>query len=154
MMFYLDNKDIDIIAKNYSKILPNVFGKWAYLKSKIGDRVYGLKILSRGLLLDNPQIATPSVPLYELMSFNAIKYRKNYESISEEELANQISYWFYSNLLYNPVSNNKKKNDDAQKLKSVLDGDEELKEWFSNFFQQVKKFYSERTNVLEKSTIF
>jgi len=77
-VFDFANQEIDIIAKKYSKILPKVFGKWDYLKSVIGDNVYALKILSRGLLLDNPQIARPSVPLYELLSFTAIKYRKNH----------------------------------------------------------------------------
>ena len=149
-----NNNQIDIIATKYSKILPKVFGKWDYLKSLVGEYVYGLRILSRGLLLDNPQIARQSVPLYELMSFTIIKYRKNFETISEEELANQISYWFYSNLLYSSVFNNKRQSKGIQRLKSVLNGDKELNNWYFDFYQEVKRFYQARIQILDESTIF
>lgn len=152
----LGNHEIDIIASKYAKVLPKVFGKWDYLKSVIGDDVYKLKILAKGLLLDNPQIVSaPDTPFYELMSFITTKYRKNYEYISEKDLAEQISYWFYTNLLYSPDIRNIKKNERARvRLKSVFDGDKELKKWYFSFFQQAKQFYNKRLETLTKSNVF
>jgi len=155
-VFDLTDRQIDIIATKYSKVLPKVFGKWDYLKSVIGDHVYGLRILAKGLLLDNSNIARPRVPIYELMTCITIKYRKNFDSISEQELADQISYWFYTNLLYSSDfrSNKKKPSIGTQRLKSVLNGDKELKKWYFDFYQQVERFYKTRIQTLDKSTIF
>ena len=155
-VFDLADREIDIIATKYSKVLPKVFGKWDYLKSVIGDHVYGLRILAKGLLLDNSNIARPRVPIYELMTCITIKYRKNLESISEQELADQISYWFYTNLLYSSDfrSNKKKPSIGTLRLKSVLNGDKELKKWYFDFYQQVKTFYEIRVLTLDESTIF
>lgn len=155
-VFDLTDREIDIIATKYSKVLPKVFGKWDYLKSVLGDHVYGLRILAKGLLLDNTNIARPRVPIYELMSFTTIKYRKNFESISEQELADQISYWFYTNLLYSSDFRDDKKKPSigTQRLKSVLNGDKELKKWYFDFYQEVKRFYNTRIQTLDKSTIF
>jgi len=152
----LTDKEIDIIATKYSKVLPKVFGKWDYLKSVIHDDVYKLRILSKGLTMDNTQIARSNVPLYELMSFITIKYKKNFESISEQELANQISYWFYTNLLYSPdfMYNKKKETVGTRKLKIIFEGERELKKWYFDFFQEAKKFYNARTQILNESTIF
>jgi len=47
------NNEIDIISSKYSHILPKVFGKWDYLKSIIGKDLYNLKILAKGMLLDD-----------------------------------------------------------------------------------------------------
>ncbi|MEO2264698.1 MAG: hypothetical protein ABGW49_02300, partial [Nitrosopumilus sp.] len=103
----LTKNDIDKIAEKYVKVLPKVFGKWEYVKSKIGNKVYGIKLLANGLLADNPQIQIQyGIPFYELMSYIHIKYQKNFEYISEKKLAEQISYWFYINLLYQPIQKN------------------------------------------------
>ena len=152
----LTNGELDIIATKYVKVLPKIFGKWGYLKSVVGDDVYKLRILAKGLTMDNPHIARAGVPMYELMSFIAIKYRKNFESISEQELANQISYWFYTNLLYSRDfrSTKKKKNIGIHRLKSLLEGDKELKKWYIDFFQEAKSFYTQRIQTLKESTIF
>jgi len=155
-VFDLTNKEMDIIATKYSKVLPKVFGKWDYLKSEIGDDVYKLRILAKGLTLDNPQVARPDVPLYELMSFIAVKYRKNFENIPEHLLAEQISFWFYTNLLYSPDFryNKKKENVGTRKLKAIFKGDKELKKWYMDFVQEAKIFYRTRTQILRESNIF
>ena len=50
--------------------------------------------------MDNIQIANiTKFPVYELMTYLNIKYQNNYEQINEEDLANQISFWFYTTLL-------------------------------------------------------
>ena len=150
----LDGGEIDKIAEKYSKILPKVFGKWEYVKSKIGGRVYGIKLLANGLLADNPQIQVqPGIPFYELMSYVHIKYHRSFEHISEENLAEQISYWFYINLLYKPIQKNNTTNMGIDSLNILFDDDAELKKWFLIFFKESKKYYYERYGVLRKSEV-
>ena len=150
----IDKNEIDKIAEKYFRILPKVFGKWEYLKSKIGDRVYGIKLLANGLLADNPQIQVqPGIPFYELMSYLHIKYQRNFEHISEKKLAEQISYWFYINLLYQPIQKGSNANTGINSLKYIFEGDTELKKWFMIFFKESKKYYYKRYNVLKRSEI-
>jgi len=150
----LSKKEIDKIAEKYSRVLPKVFGKWDYVKSKIGDRAYGLKLLANGLLADNPQIQVqPGIPFYELMSYVHIKYQRNFENISEAQLAEQISYWFYANLLYQPVGKNDSNPVGIQSLSPLFAEDPQLKKWFLCFFRDCTKYYRERYSVLKKSDI-
>ncbi|MCV0431126.1 hypothetical protein [Nitrosopumilus sp.] len=147
----LDKKEMDKIAEKYHNVLPKVFGKWESVKSKIGDKIYGIKLLANGLLADNPQIQVQQgIPFYELMSYVHIKYQRNFENISEEKLAEQISYWFYINLLYQPIQKEKSK---IYSLNKIFEEDAELKKWFLVFFRESKKYYYERYNVLKKSEI-
>lgn len=150
----LSNKEIDKIAEKYSKILPKVFGKWEYIKSKIEDKTYRIKLLANGLLADNPQIQVqPGIPFYELMSYLHIKYQRSFENISEEKLAEQVSYWFYINLLYQPIQKESLTNDGISNLNQLFEDDIELKKWFLVFFKESKKYYYERFSILKKSEI-
>lgn len=150
----ISKKEIDKIAEKYSKTLPKVFGRWEYLKSKIGDKVYGIRLLSNGLLADNPQIQIqPGIPFYELMSYVHIKFQRNFEHISEEKLAEQMSYWFYVNLLYQPIQKNDAKQVGIKSLDPIFETDDELKKWFLLFFKESKKYYHERYKILKKSEI-
>ena len=64
------------MPKFYQKFLEN----GSYIKSKTGNKVYGIKLLANGLLADNPQIqVSPGIPFYELMSYVHIKYQRNFE---------------------------------------------------------------------------
>ena len=149
-----NNNEIDKIAEKYSNALPKVFGKWGYLKSKIGDKVYGIKLLANGLLADNPQIQVQKgIPFYELMSYIHIKYQRDFEHISEEKLAEQISYWFYINLLYQPIQKNNPTNTGINILNDIFEKDIELKKWFLIFFKESKKYYYQRYDILKKSEI-
>ena len=145
-------KDLDVVAKNYSHILPKVFGKWEYLKSIVGDDVYKIQILSKGLLLDNPLIVKNSNnPLYELMSFIHIKYRRYFEFIPEGGLADQISFWFYTYFLYDSSNTKSKKiQPGIRKLQKILRKDKELKEWYMKFVE-ADRYYSERANTIKNS---
>ena len=147
----LNKKEVDAIAEKYSDVLPKVFGKWDYLKSKIGDKVYGISLLANGLLADNPQIqVSSSIPFYELMSFIHIKFQRNFENISEEQLSEQISYWFYVNLLYSPMETT---NVGIDNLNPIFEDDSELKKWFLIFFKESTKYFHDRYSVLKKSKI-
>ncbi len=153
-VFSLDQKNIDIIADNYSKVLPKVFGKWDFLKSIIGDEIYSIRLLASGLLGDNPLIlVTKGVPFYELMSYLHIKYHRNFENISEEDLANQISYWFYTNLLYQPLTKSKKNtvNSGLQKLQPIFEKDKKLNDWFYEFFNEAQQYYKTRFQILKNA---
>ncbi|MCA9811816.1 MAG: hypothetical protein KC483_03020 [Nitrosarchaeum sp.] len=137
----LTKNQIDTMASKYAHILPKVFGKWKYLKSVIGDDVYKLRILSKGLLLNNLEIALRiNPPMYELMSYIIIKYKKNFEYATEEDLSNQISLWFYTNLLYNK-NDSFKHNISDTKLQKILDADTEIRKWYLNFCKESKTYY-------------
>ena len=93
------------------------------------------------------------------MSFINIKYRRYYESISEKDLAEQISYWFYTYLLYqrkaNKTKNNTKKiHFGVQKLQHVFDRDQELSNWYRKFFKDAENYYKDRTDMIKNSGIF
>lgn len=150
----LNNNDVDVIAKNYSKVLPKVFGRWDFLKSMIGDDVYKIGILAKGLLLDNPLIVkNPNNPLYELMSFIHIKYRRYFESISEEDLAEQISLWFYTYFLYDPAQSTRprKIQPGIKKLQEILKKDSDLNEWYMKFVRESDRYYRDRVSTIKNS---
>ena len=147
----LTNNEIDRIAKKYSQVLPKVFGRWVQLKEKIGNKVYGIKLLASGLLADNPQIQVQSgIPFYELMSYVHIKFQKNFEHISEDMLAEQISYWFFVNLLYHPPTKGYNYHG-IQILNPIFDEDKELRDWFLDFFKETTEYYHQRYSILRKS---
>jgi len=149
----LSDKQIDKMAEKYAKILPMVFGKWAYLKSNIGIEVYRLKNLAAGLFMDNIQIAKISnFPVYELMTYLNVKYQNNYEQIEEEELTNQISIWFYTNLLIPSRfrSSGKSSSLEIKQWTKILQDDLDLKKWYYNFVDEAIKFYNIRFKKLKK----
>ena len=146
----LTEKEIDFLAKQYCDVLPKIFGKWDYLKSHVQSDAYTIRLLAKGLIADNPQILTHSkTPFYELMSYVTIKYHRNYENISETELANQISYWFYVNLLYQPYSKAKKQYVGFERLDLLFENDPELKKWFNCFYKDAKRYYKNRHDMMK-----
>ena len=151
----LSHKDIEKMASKYADVLPKIFGKWDFLKSNIGDDVYKLQILSKGLLLDNPAMKNPFNPIYELMSFIHIKYQRNYESISEKDLADQIAYWFYTFLLFQrPTSNKDKTQNGIKRLQNIIKKDEEIQKWYLEFFKEAENYYQQRFQTIKNSGIF
>ncbi len=151
------NNEIDILSSKYSHILPKVFGKWDYLKPIIGRDLYNLKILAKGMLLDDQKSAEfSSFPFHELMLFLTAKYSKNLESISEHDLADQISFWFYTSLLYNPKQylDKRTRTLGVKKLMQIFRDDEELAKWYISFFNETKAFYKEGLQILNLTTIF
>lgn len=151
------NNEIDVLSSQYVNVLPKVFGKWNYLKSIIGKDVYNLKILAKGMLLDDEKSAEfSSFPFHELMLFLTIKYSKNLEHISEQDLADQISFWFYTSLLYNPKlhTEKRKRTLGVKKLLQIFQDDEDLAKWYVSFFNETKAFYKEGLQILNLTTIF
>lgn len=149
----LSDKQIDIMAEKYSKVLPMVFGKWEYLKSSIGKDIYRLKNLAGGLFMDNIQISKISnFPVFELMTFLNVKYQNNFEQITEEELANQISIWFYTNLLVPSKfrSSGRRSSLEIKQWKKTIQEDKNLKKWYYGFVNEAIKFYNVRFKKLKR----
>ena len=149
--------ETDSMAALYAGVLPKIFGRWADLKSILGDEAYKpLRILSRGLLLDSPRMVEAAVtdrkriPLYEIMAFMHVRYSRNYESIREPDLAEQISYWFYTFLLYADPggAHAGKTGSRAEKTKEMLDADEESHGWYAAFLRRAADHYAERLRVM------
>jgi len=144
----LTNKEIDIMAKHYSHVLPWVFGKWEYLKSIVGNDVYQLKTLAGGIFLDNIQVTKLSkFPVFELLAYLSIKYQENFESIEEKKLAEQLSCWFYTHLFLSPEP--KSKTTESSKLKKIFE-DKEIKNWYYKFVKESIEFYENRFAIIKK----
>jgi hypothetical protein len=137
----LSEKDIEKMAEKYTDVLPQIFGKWNYVKTIIGNDADRLKTLASGMFMDNIQISNiTSLPIYELMTYINVKYQNNFEQINEEDLADQISYWFYTNLLIS----SKKSNNSTKQWKKLLDSDPALKKWYYKFVDEAILFYTNR----------
>ena len=150
----LSKKEIDQMAAKYAVFVPKIFGKWEFLKSIVDDDVYKIQILARGLLLDNPELSLKQSPLYELMSYLNFKYRKFYEFISEKDLSEQISYWFYTCMLYQNQRKGKNTLSGVEKLHAIFKKDKEIASWYNTFFKESELYFKNRTKILKNSGIF
>lgn len=150
----LTNREIDLMAQKYSNILPSVFGRWCYLKSIITNDVYKLRLLGKGLLLDSAQTATMSkFPVYEVLTYLSVKYQDYFEHISEKDLSEQISLWYYTHLLIPSSSTTTKKrvpSEVKQWYKLFEKGDKELKQWYQEFLDETIDFYKKRFEIVKK----
>jgi len=151
----LSNSEIDKMAEKHQIVLPKIFGKWNFLKSLIGDNVYNIKLLGKGLLFDNPNIINVENPRFlELISYFNIKSNYMSQSMNEKVMGELIAYWFYITLLYLPNLQKEKKMKDTDKiLKIIFSKDLDLQQWFSEFISEAQIFYKERSKVLEGISI-
>ena len=111
--------------------------------------------------LEDPHFVSSSrqvyrTPFHQLMLFLSIKYSKNLKNILEHDLADQISFWFYTSLLYNPkrYQDRRKRTLGTKKLTRIFQDDEELAKWYILFFKETKAFYKEALQILNLTTIF
>ncbi|EGG41453.1 hypothetical protein Nlim_1745 [Candidatus Nitrosarchaeum limnium SFB1] len=138
----LSEKDLEKMAEKYADVLPQIFGRWKYLKSMIGSDTDRLKTLASGMFMDNIQISNiTALPIYELMTYLNVKYQNNFEQINEEDLADQISYWFYTNLL---IPSKRSNTNESKQWKKLLDNDLALKKWYYKFVDEAISFYTNR----------
>jgi len=147
------DKEIDVIASKYSHVLPWIFGKWEYLKENIGKEVYRLKNLAGGLFMDNIQTTKiTNFPVYEILTYLNVKYQNNFEMIEEKDLADQISYWFYTALLVPSRLSSKGKTSsiEIRQWKKVLNSDEMLKKQYYEFVNEAIEFYQTRLSRIKK----
>ena len=81
-----EKDEIDKLAKNYKSSLPLIFGKWDFLKSLIGENVYCIGLLGKGLLFDNLNIISIGDPkFHELISYFNIKSMNVTKSLNEKK---------------------------------------------------------------------
>lgn len=147
----LTNKEIDMMAKNYAKILPKVFGNWDYLKEAIGNDVYRIKLLAKGIFLDNIQTSKMSkIPAYEILTYLSIKYLENFEHIEERDLAEQISAWYFTQLLIPRRINAKPSIEYEKRYKKIIKENTELRKWYQGFLDEATKFYEERFKIIKR----
>lgn len=147
----LTNKEIDMMAEKYKDVVPWIFGKWEYLKKTIGNEVYRLRLLAKGLFLDNIQTAKISkIPVYEILTYLSTKYLDNFEHIEEADLAEQISCWYYTQLLISKNPQKKKSSLEYQQwYKLITKGDRDLKLWYQSFLDEVTDFYEKRFKIVK-----
>ena len=148
----LSQKEIDMMAQKYAKVLPFVFGRWDLLKSLLGNDVHRLKILASGTFLDNIQVSKVSIfPVYEMLTYLNAKYQDYFETIKENDLADQISCWYYTTLLLPAHLRSKKPSSvNIAKWKKIFDGDSDLKDWYFGFVEEAEKFYRARFTTIKK----
>ena len=134
-------QEYDKMVLRYSYLLPRIFNDWKTTKSILGQDAYNLRVLAQGIYMNNINFARANNPLYELMMYLHTKYSKNFESISEHDLSEQISYWFYTFLLYSAPG----------KLTKVLSSDGSLHRWYIGFFREAKAYYTQRLRNIRDS---
>ncbi|QUC65559.1 hypothetical protein NsoK4_04815 [Nitrosopumilus sp. K4] len=147
---HLEKFEVDKMAKNYAVVLPLVFGNWDLLKSIIGDNVYNLSLLGKGLLFDNLHVLTiDNSEFYELIMFFNIKSNQLSQSLNETKIGELISLWFYITLLYFPNLKHEKKRKPSFMLKQIFKKRKNIEKWFLDYVDSAKKYYKERSNILE-----
>ena len=87
------------------------------------------------------------------MSYVHIKFQKSFEHISEQILSEQVSYWFFVNLLYQPPTKDNQENSGIKTLNPIFENDTELKEWFLDFFNETIDYYHQRYRILKNSKV-
>ncbi|MCY4492210.1 MAG: hypothetical protein OXC46_12230 [Thaumarchaeota archaeon] len=150
--------DFDCMAQRYANILPKVFGRWDEVKSVAGIDAYKMRVLAKGLFLDSSGATgmQGSAPLCEIMSFVHAKYAKMFESISEIDLAEQVSYWFYTFLQYygNAGPHAKHARVRMDKVKNMLQHDPELSIWYREFYIQSTDYYRDRLDAMTHDDVW
>jgi len=148
-----ENDEIDKIAKNYKTLIPLVFGKWDFLKSEIGEFVYNISLIGKGLIFDNQNIIKiKNDEFYDLISYFSIKSNNLIESYNEKIIGELISLWFYITLLYFPRLLLKTKNN-KKYIKKILKKDLVIQKWFLDFIAEAQTFYKQRSKILEGISI-
>lgn len=145
----LGDAQVDRMAAAYAPAVPRVFGRWDGLKEGLGDGAYKLRVLARGILLDNPVIPRHATsPIYELMSYLQLKYRRNFEVMREADLAEQVSYWYYTYILYDPTPTAARTKRRVRLLTEAL-GD--MRGWYSEFVREADAHYRDRARAIGAS---
>ena len=135
--------EADRMAAAYASIVPRVFGRMGALKEALGGGAYTpLKILAKGILLDG-QGGGDSSPLHEIMLFLGAKYHRWYESIPEPELAEQLSYWYYTFLLCRAPEGAQDAGGRQRRLLDAMRSDGGLLEWYGGFLAEAASHYKD-----------
>ncbi|MCY4252386.1 MAG: hypothetical protein OXU37_00475 [Thaumarchaeota archaeon] len=145
----LGSAQIDKMAAAYAAVIPRVFGRWDELKEALGEDAYKVRVLARGMLLDNPSVHRhASSPIYELMSYLQLKYHRNFEVMREDDFAEQVSYWYYTYILYDPAPTAARAKRRVRLLTNALGG---MRKWYSEFVEEANAHYRARARAIRES---
>lgn len=147
----LSHSEVDILAKNYGFLLPKVFGKWDFLKSKIAFNVYNITMLGKGMLFDNPQtIKILNKEFASLISYFNVKSSNT--SLTEEKISDLVSLWFFTTILYFPnlLTETTNRKTPSKILNTIFKKDKELGLWFSKFVDESKEYYHKNYQIINK----
>lgn len=148
----LTNDEIDVMASTYAESLPKVFGIWHKLRSVLGDDTYKIRILSKALMFESAKTtAIPDNPMRELMDYIHVRHAKGFESISEHGLAEQVSCWFYTYMLYYRHPRSARIPQRSVKTRRMLHDDSNMYRWYREFFDEAQDHYKSRFQVMKKS---
>lgn len=139
--------EMDLAAAAHAGVVPLVLGRWDALREALGGDAYTpLRVLAKGILLDGQ--GAGGAPLHEAMLFLGAKYHRRYESISEAELAEQLSYWYYTFLLFREPEDAQDGGGRPRRLRGVMRSDAKLLEWYGGFLAEAASYYEDRRSAM------
>jgi hypothetical protein len=107
-------------------------------------------LLGKGLFLDSHNTTTISkFPVYEILTYLTIKYQDYFEHINENDLADQISCWYYAHLLVPSLLSSKKTTLEQKPRYEIFAHDIELRQWYREFFDEMIDFYQKRFKIVK-----
>lgn len=144
----LTPSDYASMARSYSGVLPLIFGKWDLLKAEIKHPETFLKSIAHGHFFDNVYVLQKQIlPISELYQYLQIKYGRYFEKIEESDLAEELSFMFYTDML---VSRDGTDNSIMQ-LKKIFSRDMEIRNWYEKFLNDFILFYQTKFAALRDS---
>lgn len=134
--------EMDQAAAAHAGVIPLVLGRREALREALGDGAYTpLRVLAKGILLDGQ--GAGGAPLHEAMLFLGAKYHRRYESIAEAELAEQLSYWYYTFLLFRAPGGAQDDGSRSGGLLGVMRSDAVLLKWYEEFLAEAASYYKD-----------
>lgn len=146
----LSNDEIDRIVSNYSDIFPKIFGKWHLINSYFKNSIDLLKEIGNAHVYENRHLVKfTDFPFVEINDYIHTKYVDFYESISESDFADAVSYWFFTNLPIVYLLSGKNTNELLENWMCLFEEDLDLKHWYYSFLLEMKNFYLVRFDRLD-----
>jgi len=139
-------KDWFNITKNDEDLIPWIFKKSDYLNlKKISLKLLGS--ISRGDLARMDHMRNVALPYHELNDFLMLK--SSFRKLSDIELAEFVSLWFYTFQLY--IFWNENHKTAFPRWRSLMDDDFELKKWYLRFVKESIIFQEKRYSLMIRS---
>jgi len=138
----LSDDEINRIVSNYSDIFPKIFAKWSLINSYFKNSIELLKKIGDTYVYENRHLTKfTSFPFVEINDYIHTKYVNFYESISESDFADEVSYWFFTNLPIEYVLTGKNTHKLLENWTCLFEEDLDLKNWYYSFLLEMKNFY-------------
>lgn len=149
-IFDFTHKEIEKVVNAYSDYLPMIFNNWYVINKYFENSINVLQSIGTHYTFENDYTTKlSSLPFDEINRYIHTKYVNSYESILESDFANQISFWFFTNL---PISHIMSRNNidvSISNWKYLFDEVPELKLWYFSFLTEIKNHSLKRIENLE-----